>query len=111
MAEVSAAVDHELDESRLAEHFRHDVHEIALPRRSDVDHEWTPCDERRAVPDDVLRPGRSLPGVRPGSDQVGRWFERIRRSVAKELEVTADERIHGTSGRRVDPVIEIEERN
>ncbi len=111
MTEVSTTVDNELGESGLAKDLRDDVHEVALPRRSDIDHEWTPRDERCAVPDDVLRPGSSPLIVRLGSHKVGRGRKRVHPVVAKEFEVTANKRVYGTCGSRVELFIEIKESN
>ena len=71
MAEVSAAVDHESAEAGLAENRSDDVHEIALPRRADIDHEWAPRDERRCRPG--RRPSTSSlsPSVRVGRIRSG----------------------------------------
>ena len=55
------------------------------------------------------RPARSSPRVGLDPEAVERGGERVRPVVAQKLEVTAHERVHGAPGRRVEPIVEIEE--
>jgi hypothetical protein len=109
VAEVSAAVDHELTEAGLAQHRRHDVDQVALARRSYIDHEGALREDRGAVPDDIPGPDRPPPNVRLFADHLGRGCERLRPVVAEELEVASDERVRGATGRYVEPVVQVEE--
>jgi hypothetical protein len=61
VAEVAASVEDEPGHPGLLENRRDDVDEVALAGRSDINHERTPRNEGRAIPDDVRRPRSALP--------------------------------------------------
>jgi hypothetical protein len=88
---------------------REEIDQIALPGRPDVDHKRPLRDKCRAVPDDVGSPSRAVPGALGRTHLAGRGREGVRRVVAEEFQISADERVHGAFGGRVQAVVEAEE--
>jgi hypothetical protein len=109
VAQVTTGVDDEPGHPGLLEHRRNDVDEVALAGRSDINHQRTPRDKGPAIPNDVRRPGRPCPSAFSSAHRVRGGREGIGRVVAKDLELTADQRVHGAVSGRDEAVVEVEQ--
>jgi hypothetical protein len=109
VAEVAAGVDDEPCQPGAFDDRRDDVDEVALAGRSDINHQRTLGDEGRAIPDDVRCPARPCPSAFCGAHRGRGGLEGIGRVVAEELELAADQRVHGAVGGRDEAVVEVEQ--